>query len=175
MRKPLTWPGISAPHGAHVMDAWDGSLRLGALPLPLFINGHGYFVQAAHVRLGVSPLAVHATYSLDNHDSLAKTQVTTLTLTLTLTLILTPARTFSPPPQRFPNLTLTLPLPTSPQRFREAGLWLADADAYYSGRYLALTSSAGPALLAAIAASKAKNQPPTNIGVHAAALSEYVA
>ena len=74
MRKDREWPGISAPHGAWVMDPWDKSLRLGALPMPLFINGHGYFVQKAHERLKVAPIAVHATYSLDNHDSLAKTQ-----------------------------------------------------------------------------------------------------
>ena len=31
-------------------------------------------LQAAHKKLGVTPLAVHATYSLDNHDGLAKAQ-----------------------------------------------------------------------------------------------------
>lgn len=30
--------------------------------------------QGAYKRLGVQPLAVHATYSLDNHDGLAKAQ-----------------------------------------------------------------------------------------------------
>ena len=50
------------------------NLTLGALPLPLFANGHGYFVQSAHVALGVSPFAVHATYSLDWHDGAAKRQ-----------------------------------------------------------------------------------------------------
>ena len=81
MRREREWPGISAPHGAWVMDGnvhktvgWEKPIRLGALPLPLFINGHGYFVQAAHRRLKVDPIAVHATYSLDNHDALAKTQ-----------------------------------------------------------------------------------------------------
>ncbi len=70
MRKPNQWPGISAPDGSHVMRGWDdqasselgGSSRrlisaiylsgadqvtLGALPLALFQNGHGYFVQAS--------------------------------------------------------------------------------------------------------------------------------
>ena len=42
--------------------------------MPLFMNGHGYFVQRAHVRLGLTPLAVHATYSLDNHDNVAERQ-----------------------------------------------------------------------------------------------------
>ena len=74
MRKEREWPGISAPQGAWVMEAWDKSLSLGALPLTLFQNGHGYFVQASHTRLGVSPICVHATYSLDNHDALAKAQ-----------------------------------------------------------------------------------------------------
>ena len=122
MRRDREWPGISAPSGAHVMDAWDKSVRLGALPLPLFINGHGYFVQSAHKRLGVSPLAVHgghfhlgrrrrltrgfghvcqvhATYSLDNHDGVAKTQ-----------------------------------------RFREAGLWDVDPPEYYAGRCVEISS-----------------------------------
>ena len=53
---------------------WEGKLKLGALPLPLFTNGHGYFVQSAHVRLGLKPFAVHATYSLDYHDGHAKAQ-----------------------------------------------------------------------------------------------------
>ena len=53
---------------------WQGKLTLGALPLPLFANGHGYFVQSAHTRLGVAPFAVHATYTLDRHDGLAKRQ-----------------------------------------------------------------------------------------------------
>ena len=44
---------------------WARNLSLGYLPLPLFANGHGYFVQAAHRKLGVRPMAVHATYSLD--------------------------------------------------------------------------------------------------------------
>ena len=42
--------------------------------MPLFMNGHGYFVKRAHVRLGLTPLAVHATYSLDNHDNVAERQ-----------------------------------------------------------------------------------------------------
>jgi hypothetical protein len=135
MRKPNEWPGISAPHGAWVMDAWDKTLRLGALAMPLFMNGHGYFVQRAHVRLGFTPLAVHATYSLDNHDNVAKRQ-----------------------------------------RFREAGLWEADDDAYYGkGRgYLALNGTLSPALQAKIKEFVSKGMPPTNIGVHALALAEYV-
>ena len=79
-REPRGWPGISAPAGAHVMDGWeklgpgDTPIKLATLPLPLFANGHGYFVQAAHKRLNVRPFAAHATYSLDNHDGVAKAQ-----------------------------------------------------------------------------------------------------
>jgi len=76
MRKPRQWPGVDAPHGSAVMrEAWDGGrVTLGSLPLALFLNGHGYFVQRADLRLKVSPFAVHATYSLDNHDGVAKRQ-----------------------------------------------------------------------------------------------------
>ena len=78
MRREREWPGISAPNGAHTMKpAWASEIpgfTLGALPLALFLNGHGYFVQRADRRLRVTPIAVHATYSLDNHDGLAKQQ-----------------------------------------------------------------------------------------------------
>ena len=87
MRRPNEWPGVSARNGAWLMEGFLGmnadaggggggapKLRLGALNMALFVNGHGYFVQRAHERLRVQPLAVHATYSLDNHDALAKTQ-----------------------------------------------------------------------------------------------------
>ena len=54
MRKPREWPGISAKAGEHVMEvAWDGQVTLGALPMGLFMNGHGYFVQRAHHKLKV--------------------------------------------------------------------------------------------------------------------------
>ena len=72
MRKDREWPGISAPSGSWLMDPWDKSLKLGGLPMPLFMNGHGYFVQRAHGRLGVAPFAVHATYTLDTHEGGAK-------------------------------------------------------------------------------------------------------
>ena len=33
-------------------EAWDGGrVTLGSLPLALFLNGHGYFVQRADLRL----------------------------------------------------------------------------------------------------------------------------
>lgn len=76
MRMPNQWPGVSARDGAWLMKHREmlPGLQLGALPLTLFINGHGYFVQSANIRLGVPPIAVHATYSLDNHDAVAKKQ-----------------------------------------------------------------------------------------------------
>ena len=52
VRKPLEWPGVRAAPGNALMavDAacgpWARNLSLGYLPLPLFANGHGYFVQA---------------------------------------------------------------------------------------------------------------------------------
>ena len=86
MRDPSFWPGISAPQGEHVMKTFfdkaggqaigseASSFRLGALPMALFMNGHGYFVGSSHVKLGVKSFAAHATYSLDRHDGLAKRQ-----------------------------------------------------------------------------------------------------
>lgn len=81
------YPGLGVPPGApsrsRLLTA-DGNLTLGALPLALFMNGHGYFVQHAHLRppprgalVGDAPLnpyAVHATYTLDRHDGIAKAQ-----------------------------------------------------------------------------------------------------
>ena len=60
-------------HDEAGVGLWDPRFTLGALPLALFINGHGYFVARAD-RVPRAPIAVHATYSLDNHDGLAKQQ-----------------------------------------------------------------------------------------------------
>ncbi|EOD35190.1 hypothetical protein EMIHUDRAFT_441009, partial [Emiliania huxleyi CCMP1516] len=138
VRRERQWPGVGGRRGEWIMrrlhEDWDGNLSLGALPLPLFMNGHGYFVQAAHRSLQVSPFAVHATYSLDNHDGVAKRQ-----------------------------------------RFREAGLWLADGEEYFRGRFLALNASVPPAVAAALGAARSAGQSPNHIGVHAAALRGYLA
>ena len=74
VRKERQWPGLSANWGATTMKSFHpewmkANLTLGALPLPLFANGHGYFVQRAHRKLGLQPFAVHATYSLDAHGA----------------------------------------------------------------------------------------------------------
>jgi len=66
-------PPAGAPTGGRLLRA-DGNLTLGSLPLALFMNGHSYFVQRAHERLGVAPFAVHATYTLDTHEGGAKAQ-----------------------------------------------------------------------------------------------------
>jgi len=71
----LGYPGLAAPRGGgRTVRVPRGNATLGALPLALFVHGHGYFVQAAHKQLRVAPYAVHATYSLDRHDTLAKAQ-----------------------------------------------------------------------------------------------------
>lgn len=78
VRKERTWPGVGGQRDSWLMDTihpdWQGNLTLGALPLPLFANGHGYFVQSAHRALDVSPFAAHATYTLDYHDGPSKRQ-----------------------------------------------------------------------------------------------------
>lgn len=71
----IPYPGLVAPRGGgRTVRVPRGNATLGALPLALFIHGHGYFVQSAHEQLRVAPYAVHATYSLDRHDGLAKAQ-----------------------------------------------------------------------------------------------------
>lgn len=72
VRRERQWPGVGGKRGEWLMSGlhadWEGgNFSLGALPLPLFANGHGFFVQRAHERLHVRPFAVHATYSLDWH------------------------------------------------------------------------------------------------------------
>ena len=60
VRRERQWPGVGGRRDSwimkHLHPDWDlprSNLTLGALPLPLFANGHGYFVQSAHVALGV--------------------------------------------------------------------------------------------------------------------------
>jgi len=70
------YPELTIPAGRpRVVRAWgDGSLYLSVLPLILFQDKRAYFVQRAHEKQGVRPIAVRATCSLDNHDDLAKMQ-----------------------------------------------------------------------------------------------------
>ena len=53
------------------------------------------------------------------------------------------------------------------QRFREAGLWHADPERYFQGKYLVLNASLPPQLVDSAATS--------HIGTHRAALTSYVA
>jgi hypothetical protein len=88
----LPYPGIRVPQrGTRTVRAANGNVTLGSFPLALFLHGHGYFVQRSHVPSALvdgamdanaaskggsslTPYAVHATYTLDNHDGLAKAQ-----------------------------------------------------------------------------------------------------
>eukprot|EP00966_Prymnesium_polylepis_P016520 380931-Prymnesium_polylepis.1 len=130
----VPYPGLRVPAGRpRAVAARNGTIVLGVLPLALFTNGHHHFVQNASARLGARPLAVHATYTLDAHDDLAKAQ-----------------------------------------RFREAGLWRADAQAYYEGRFLALFHSVPPELQATIDAYVTRGASGNNIDVHLRALRVYI-
>lgn len=46
----------------HACRGYDGRLRLGALPVSLFCNGHTYFVQRLHESLKVDPYVVHTVF-----------------------------------------------------------------------------------------------------------------
>ncbi len=130
----LGYPGIAVGSGnSRTARTPSGNATLGALPLALFMNGHGYFVQGAHARMRLSPYAVHATYTLDRHDVTAKAQ-----------------------------------------RFREAGMWRADAPEPRAATYLALNSSVPPEVRAAVAELARRGKPPANIRVHMLALRSYV-
>jgi len=45
--------------------AYDGKVKIGTLPVALFNNGHTYFVQRLHERVGMKPYAMHATFQYD--------------------------------------------------------------------------------------------------------------
>ncbi|KAL3923067.1 MAG: hypothetical protein SGPRY_004342 [Prymnesium sp.] len=77
----------------------------------------------------MQPFAVHATYSLDQHDDVAKTQ----------------ARS----PVILPSGYVYLE-----GRFRENGLWRVDQPEYFSGKYLALHHSMSPEVAATLARYK---------------------
>jgi len=67
------------------------------------------------------------------------------------------------------------PLALNRQRFREAGLWLADGEEYFRGRFLALNASVPPAVAAALGAARSAGQSPNHIGVpsHAHRLTSH--
>ncbi|KOO52746.1 glycosyltransferase family 77 protein [Chrysochromulina tobinii] len=79
VRDEKFYPGLKVPHGGgRTVYSPKANVTLGALPLALFLHGHGYFVQSAALAPRAAalpaPFAVHATYSLDHHDELAKAQ-----------------------------------------------------------------------------------------------------
>lgn len=41
---------------------YDGTLRMGILPVALFAGGHTFFAQRMAQRMGLAPYAVHATF-----------------------------------------------------------------------------------------------------------------
>ncbi|CAI5938014.1 unnamed protein product [Closterium sp. NIES-65] len=61
MRQKLG-PDVNPDAHDHVFWAFDGSLKLGILPVALFCSGHTYFVQHLYRRVGVEPYAMHATF-----------------------------------------------------------------------------------------------------------------
>ncbi|CAM6082482.1 unnamed protein product [Calypogeia fissa] len=42
--------------------SYDGTLKLGILPVSIFCSGHTYFVQALYKELGLQPYAIHTTF-----------------------------------------------------------------------------------------------------------------
>jgi hypothetical protein len=46
----------------HYFLGYNGTLKVGVLPVAWFSNGHVYSVQGLHDRLGTNPYCVHAIY-----------------------------------------------------------------------------------------------------------------
>ncbi|CAI5929083.1 unnamed protein product, partial [Closterium sp. NIES-64] len=61
MRKHMG-PDVDPAAADHVFWAFDGSLKLGILPVSVFCSGHTYFVQHLHKVVGLEPYALHATF-----------------------------------------------------------------------------------------------------------------
>ncbi|GJP65581.1 hypothetical protein CLOP_g22455 [Closterium sp. NIES-67] len=61
MRKHMG-PDVYPEAKDHVFWAFDGSLKLGILPVSIFCSGHTYFVQHLHKVVGLEPYALHATF-----------------------------------------------------------------------------------------------------------------
>lgn len=52
----------------HLFAGVNGTLRVGVLPVPLFANGHVYFVQRLPQALKVEPYAVHAVHQFSGTE-----------------------------------------------------------------------------------------------------------
>ncbi|CAI5476557.1 unnamed protein product [Closterium sp. Yama58-4] len=61
MRQKLG-PDVNPDAHDNVFWAFDGSLKLGILPVALFCSGHTYFVQHLYRKVGLEPYAMHATF-----------------------------------------------------------------------------------------------------------------
>ena len=46
----------------NVVTGYDGKLKVGILPVSMFVSGHTYFVQRMHEKVGLEPYVVHATF-----------------------------------------------------------------------------------------------------------------
>lgn len=53
-------PSVEGENG--LFYAYNGSLKLGVLPVSIFCSGHTYFVQALYKKLVLKPYAVHTTF-----------------------------------------------------------------------------------------------------------------
>jgi hypothetical protein len=85
-REENAWPGLDVAPGASAktrvlqsgspLPSTGSPFAIGALPLRLFVNGHGYFMQWVNRKDGVwddvKPYAVHATYTFDGSGGEAK-------------------------------------------------------------------------------------------------------
>ena len=58
----FVFPGTSNASGRALRRVFDGTLRMGILPVALFAGGHTYFAQRMAERMGLDPYAVHATF-----------------------------------------------------------------------------------------------------------------
>ncbi|GJP56702.1 hypothetical protein CLOM_g15757 [Closterium sp. NIES-68] len=61
MRQKLG-PDVNPEGNDNVFWAFDGTLKLGILPVALFCSGHTYFVQHLYRKIGLEPYAMHATF-----------------------------------------------------------------------------------------------------------------
>ena len=114
---------------------------------------------------------MHATYSLDRHDGLAKTQALHMHCTCTARAY---TRTAYALHIRFAHRSRHARARTL-QRFREVGLWKADPPAFAHGRFLAYNSTASAELQRARAAFAARGESAHNVAVHLAALRSHTA
>jgi hypothetical protein len=53
---------IQPNHPNHYLLGYNGTLKVGVLPVAWFSNGHVYFTQKMHKTLGTDPYCVHAIF-----------------------------------------------------------------------------------------------------------------